>query len=238
MPETKLFKVLVKQNPNARKVLFFLCSFRSSWRVYALAIQRFKKLGYEVVVYDINDIVLQNDDPQILLTAVDLVIEDINQRKRHYTEKGITIFDGIGNSLGSFLLYNYAVRYPLRKVILNIGGYMTRVIFEANNRHIKKTRRNYIAKGIDQDTLAKLWASIDDVSLGKQLKPEETLLFRAINDKYASEENTKLAVVTMSQSPTKFKVIQNQKLGHSAAVMKNVHSKSAREFLIQNEGRS
>ena len=35
----------------------------------------------------------------------------------------------------------------------------------------------------------------------------------------------------MSQSPTKFTVIENKKLSHSAAVLKNVHSKSARDFL-------
>ena len=192
MTTDKLFTVRLKQNPNAEKVLFFLCSFRSSWKVYALAIQRYKKLGYEVVVYDINDVVLQNDDPQILVTAIGQVIDDINERKKYYVQKGITIFDGIGNSLGSFFLYNYTVRFPLRKIILNIGGYMTSVIFEANNRHIKKTKQKYIANGIDRAKLAKLWASIDDVALGKQLKSQETLLFRALNDKYASKKILKL----------------------------------------------
>lgn len=227
-----LFKVVVRENTHANKVLFFLCSFRSSWKIYALAIHRFKRAGYEVVVYDINDVVLQNDNPQLLIDVVSQVNEDINQRIKTYKDDGITVFDGIGNSLGSFLLYNYAVRFPLRKVILNIGGYMTRVIFEADNRHIKKTRQNYLSKGISQEMLAELWATIDDVALGTQLKSEETLLFRALNDKYASKEATALAIKTMRKSPTKFTVIQNKKLGHSAAVLKNVHSKKARDFLL------
>ena len=229
---TPLFKVFIRKNIRAKKVLFFLCSFRSSWKIYTLAIQRFKRAGYEVVVYDINDVVLQNDSPQLLIDAVSQINENINQRIKAYQDQGIVIFDGIGNSLGSFLLYNYAVRFPLRKIILNIGGYMTRVIFEADNRHIKKTKQKYLAKGINLDKLAELWASIDDVSLGKQLKSEHTLLFRALKDKYASKEATALAIETMRNSPTKFTVIQNEKLGHSAAVLKNVHSKEARDFLL------
>ncbi len=229
-----LFKAIVKSNPKAQKVIFFLTSYRAPWFIYTLVISKLRKSGYEVVVYDFKDSILDNDNPDILPEFVKDLSDDIHSRVLNYEKRGILIFDGVGSSLGSFLLYNYCLRYPLRRIGLNTVSYMSQVIFTSSDRHISKTRRSYEAKGYDLPKLEEAWQSIDSPSSGKNLKAEETLIFTALNDKFVTRESVKTVLKNTRLSKTKLTVSTNKKLGHSASVIKNAHSKQLLEFLLAN----
>jgi pimeloyl-ACP methyl ester carboxylesterase len=228
----QLFKVILKENKNAQKVLFFLSSYKAPWRIYSLAISRLRHNGYEVVVYDVNDYMLDNDEPQVLIQAVRAINADINRRIAHYEAQGIITFDAIGNSLGSFLLFNYSIQYPLRKIVLNIGGYMSSVIFGSKDKRIQITRKKYEAKGFNQQSLQKTWAEIDAPHSGKYIKAAQTLYFTSLHDKFVTNEVAAEVEHDIASSDTKFTVYRNNRLGHSGAVLKNVHSRVVSDFLL------
>ncbi len=229
-----LFRVVLKPNPSAKKVIFFLTSYRAPWFIYTFALKTLKKNGYEVVAYDFNDRVLDNDDPTLLPTFVKDLNQDIQSRVLVYQKSGISIFDGVGSSLGSFLLYNYCTRYPLRKVSLNIVSYMARVIFTASDKNIYKIRQRYIDKGYDLAKLEKAWKEIDSPESGKNVKAEQLLLFTALNDKYVSVESANEVIKNIKMSNTKLAIYVNERLGHRTSVLRNVHSKRLMKFLLVN----
>ena len=225
--------MLVKANANAEKVLIFITSYKVPWYVYKLPIEKLRRKGYEVVVYDLNDYILDNDNPNVLLRVVEEINEDINSRINDYKKRGITIFDAFGNSLGSFMVYNYAVRYPLRRIILNTGGYMARIIFDTTDRRLGKTRQNYQKKGMDLATLEKYWYSVDTPELGKNIKSEETLMLSSLKDKHITNDATSELIQNISLSKTKLSVGKNPRLKHSATVLKNAHSRQVLDFLLK-----
>ena len=227
-----LFRVILKSNQKATKVLFFLTSYRAPWFVYTLSIYKLRRNGYEVVVYDFKDEILDNDNPQILIDTVNNLNEDMQGRVKEYEKRGIHIFDGVGSSLGSFLLYNYAVRYPLRKLALNIVTRLANVIFGASDENILKTRQSYVNKGYNLRKLEEAWKEIDSPSLGSRLKSKETLVFTALNDKYVTRASSEAAIRGIKSSQTHLKVVQNQRSGHTTSVLKNAHSKILLDFLL------
>ncbi len=230
--EKPLFRVLLHSKSAAEKVLFFVTSYKVPWYVYKLPIEKLRRVGYEVVVYDLNDYILDNDDPEVLIKAVQEINADINNRVTGYKQHGITVFDAFGNSLGSFIVYNYAVRYPLRKIVLNTGGYMSRIIFDTTDRRLRKTRKNYEARGLDLKSLEEYWQAIDSPDLGKNLKSQETFFLTSLKDKHITNEAASHLIDHMALSETKLKVSKNSRLKHSASVFKNAHSKQIFDFFV------
>lgn len=231
MPQETLFRVVLRPNPKARKVLFYIASYKFSWRVFMFSVAKMRRLGYEVVVYDVNDYMLDSGNPKTLIRAVNEICEDIHVRQEAYKTKGIEIFDAVGSSLGAFLLFNYAVRYPLRKVALNTGGYMARVIFDSSDKRVIKARKRYETNGFDFKNLEKTWAVIDDPKLGRLVKAQHTLFFTSLNDLHVTNEAAHELRENMKLSPTNLEVYTNKHLGHTAAVFKNAHSKKLKDFL-------
>ena len=219
------YKVITKKNNSAQKVLFYLTSYRAPWFVYKLSINKLQKIGYEVVVYDFKDSILDNDDPLFLPKFVEYLCKDINSKVVDYQKAGIGIIDAVGNSLGSFLLYNYAIRHSLRKIALNMVSYMSLVIFTSKDRRIAKTRKSYLSQGYTLEKLQKAWQSIDSPKSGKDVKAKSTLIFSALTDKYVTPESAEKVVESIKLSSTKLQVSKNTKLGHNAATVKNAHSK-------------
>ncbi|MDO8265976.1 MAG: hypothetical protein Q7T41_03470, partial [Candidatus Saccharibacteria bacterium] len=224
------FKAITKKNKNANKVLLYLTSYRAPWFVYKLSINKLQKMGYEVVVYDFKDSILDNDDPLFLPKFVEYLCEDINSKVINYQKNGIETFDAIGNSLGSFLLYNYATRYPLRKIALNMVSYMSLVIFTSKDKRIAKTLKSYLSQGYTLEKLQKAWQSIDSTKSGKDVKANSTLIFSALKDKYVTPESAEKVVQSIKMSPTSLTVYKNTKLGHNASTVKNAHSKELLEY--------
>lgn len=227
------FKVVVKRMPESTKVLFYLTSYRAPWFVYSFAINRLQKAGYEVVVYDFKDSVLDNEDPYFLPEFVEFLCKDMQSKVTFYQKRGVSTFDGVGNSLGSFLLYNYSIRYPLRKIALNMVSYMSVVIFTSKDSRIAKTRNNYLNKGFDLPKLQKTWQQIDSPQTGKELKSDETMLFTALKDKYVTPDSAQMVIDNIKTSPTRLNVHKNIKLGHNASTIKNAHSKAMLEFFLE-----
>lgn len=228
-----LFRILLKLNPAAIKVVFFITSYRVPWYIYKFPIEKLRKNGYEVVIYDLNDYIIENEDPHVLLQAVSEINADINTRISTYKKKGIIIFDGFGNSLGSFFVYNYAIHYPLRRIVLNTGGYMSRLIFNTRDRRVHKTRSSYLAKGFTQDIIEKLWESIDTPSIGQNMKAQETFLLTSLKDKHITNETAAEVAKNIALSGTNFSVHHTPGLRHSATVLKNSHSKLVMNFLLK-----
>jgi pimeloyl-ACP methyl ester carboxylesterase len=228
-----LFKVILKRNPVAQKVIFFVCSYKITWHVYVLTIARLRRAGYEVVIYDLNDYLLDNDDPSILIRGVKEINDDINRRMAAYKSDGIKTFDAYGNSLGSFIVYNYAVHYPLRKI--NTGGYMSRIIFATTDRRLGKTKRRYEAKGYDHQKVDEAWTSIDTPALGRDIKAKETFLLLSLKDKHITNEAGEELIKNIAASSTRLVVSKNKHLRHSATVIKNAHSRPIRDFLLDKK---
>lgn len=185
-----LYRAIVQPNPKATKVLFYLTSYAFPWWVYIIPIIRFRRMGYEVVVYDLHDAILENIDPNILPSTTTKLIEDMASRQSQYEANGIKIFHGIGNSLGSYLIFNYALRYQLQALVLNGGGSIADVIFHAKNGSWKKIASAYAEIGFDHKKLHALWAEFDLPTLGKNIKASRVLLAYSLKDGTIPLEST------------------------------------------------
>ena len=231
-PEAPLFRVIIKPNPKARKVMFYLTSYRKPWYVFKVSIEKLRRMGYEVMIYDFNDYILNNSDPGILPKAIYEVIADINTRKAAYEKRGIKVFDGAGHSLGSFFLFNYATRYPLRKVVLNVGGIMSKVIFNAHDRSIVKTKQRYQNLGYNLEKLSETWEDIDSpTALGSNMKAQRVLFYTVARDSYVSVGEAQTVIDGIKASAADLAVYANKRLGHKGAVFKNAHSSKFFKFL-------
>jgi len=214
--------------------MFYLTSYRVPWYVFKRSIEKLRGLGYEVVVYDFNDYILNNNDPGVLPKAIYEVIVDINARKSAYEKLGIDIFDASGHSLGSFFLFNYATRYPLRKIVLNVGGIMAKVIFNARAHSIVKTREEYKKLGLDAKKLQEMWKDIDSPTiLGANMKAQKVLFYIAKHDSFVSADEAKVVIDGIKSSNTNVTVRTNNHLGHRGVVFKNAHSKGFYKFISQ-----
>lgn len=225
--------MIIKPNPKAQKVIFFLTSYRAPWFIYKPAIEKLRRSGYEVVVYDFKNAIVDNEDPAILPAFVETLCTDIHDRIAKYEMQGIKIFDGVGNSLGSFLLHNYIVRYPLRRVVLNTVSYMSQVVANTKHKHISKTREVYTAKGFDLRKLEEAWKSIDSPESGINNKAQKTLIFTVINDQYVTRASAESVIAHTKQSNTELTVYTNTKLSHNIGVVRNAHSKILLKFLLE-----
>lgn len=177
-----LFRAMVKPNAKATKVLFYVTSYAFPWWVYAIPIVRFRRMGYEVVVYDLHDEIVADIDPNILPSTATKLIEDMAHKQNEYEVKGIKTFHGIGNSLGSYLIFNYALRHPLQALVLNGGGSIADVIFHAKGGSWKNIANAYTEKGFDHKKLQTFWAEFDLPTLGKKMKADKVLLAYSLKD--------------------------------------------------------
>lgn len=217
-----LFKVVVTRNPKALKILFYLTSYAFPWWAYKVPIERFKKLGYEVVVYDFDDTVIENTDPTVLPTTVELLTKEIHERCEHYVKKGITTFHGIGNSLGSYMIYNYALRYPIDAIVLNSGGSVADIIFGGKGGTWAKIAASYELQGVNQQKLKFLWADSDDPKLGKNIKAKRILLQYSLKDGTIPLQST-LKFVDSLKASGKSLTLEINNLPHIRSVLKNSH---------------
>lgn len=215
-----LFRPIIKTNPKADKVLFYLTSYAFPWWVYAIPIARFRRMGYEVVVYDFHDTLLDNDDPTVLPTTTRKLIQDMADKQKQYEARGIKTFHGIGNSLGSYLIFNYALRYPLNAVVLNGGGSIADVIFHHRSGSWKRIADRYTKKGYNRKKLYELWAEFDLPTLGKNIKAEKILMTWSLKDGVIPRSSTEgFAAGIKASDKEMFQEIDN--LPHILSVANN-----------------
>lgn len=216
----QFFRIRVRHKSKATKVLFYLTSYAFPWWVYSLSIFSFTRLGYEVVVYDFPDTIVENDNPDILPKTILGLIEDMQRRQQDYQAKGISTFHGIGNSLGSYLLFNFVLRYPLDAIVLNGGGSISDVIFHAQSGSWKKIATAYSQKGYDYSKLRKLWAEFDLPTLGKNIKADRVLIMWSLRDGTIPRRSTEGFIIGM-QSSGKQVTSTTDSLPHIYSVIKN-----------------
>lgn len=207
------FRTYVVRNSKLNKVLFFHTSYGFPWWVYYLQIHMYRYFGYEVVVYDYSNKVLDNEDPKILPMVVEDVVKDMKIRVESYESRGIKIFHGIGNSLGSYFVYNYALRNYLAAIMLNAGGSVSDIIFHNNKMSYKK-------QGYDKAAIDKLWSKYDSPELGQNIHTEKTLITLSRNDKTIPPESSRKLVESIQASQSHV-VVKYDSLPHVASVVLN-----------------
>lgn len=229
--DRQLFKVIVKSNPSAKKVLFYMSSYKFRWWIYVIPVLRFRSLGYEVAVYDFDDEILESSDPKTLPTATQSIINDVANRQAKYKQNNIKIFHGIGNSLGGYMLFNCAVRLPFSAIVLNGIGSMAGLIFGYDTNILKHTVEQYHLSNIDHQKLLKLWTEFDSPNQGKYIKAEKILITHTINDKVIPPEGTKDFIKAIKSSGKSVDV-KTDSSSHQVSTMRNSHKiKQLNDFL-------
>jgi hypothetical protein len=219
----KLFKVIVKENPKATKVLFYFASYRFSWRIYWLPVLRLRNRGYEVVVYDIDDFVVESHDPKTLPRAAKELIYDVKTRQNEYKNKGINTYHGVGNSLGSYLLFNCALRVPFDAIVLNGSGSVADVIFSVKKGPLKKTAEQYKLASIDLEKLSDLWKEYDKPDLGKGIKANRILITWSTKDGLVPTNSSRDFIKSIKSSGKKV-VVKEDTLPHVGSIFLNSHN--------------
>jgi pimeloyl-ACP methyl ester carboxylesterase len=228
---SQLFRAIIKPNPKATKVLFYLTSYAFPWWVYAVPIGRFRRMGYEVVVYDFNDALIKNEDPSILPKTIIDIVDDISTRRKEYQSRGVHTFHGIGNSLGSYVVFNYAIRYSLHAMVLNGGGSIADIIFHHKDGSWKKIANAYTQKGYDKQRLRELWAEYDLPTLGQKIKAEKVLITWSLNDGTIPRTSSEGFIAELKASGKQMSV-KTDNLPHVLSVISNsTRVKSIYRFL-------
>ena len=217
---TDIYRVMVRKNPKADKVLFYLTSYAFPWWVYIVPIWRFRKRGYEVVLYDFDNAIVENDDPTILPNTTLNVVSDMARRRKDYEASGITTFHAIGNSLGSYMVFNYAIRYPLTAIVLNGGGSIADILFHHVDGSWKRAADAYLQKGYDQQKLRKLWADFEDPKLGKKVQADKILITWSRNDGTIPSDSTVAFVAAIKTSGKKV-FTETDDRSHVLSVIRN-----------------
>jgi len=146
------------------------------WWIYIVPILRFRRLGYEVVVYSLHDEIMENEDTGILPAVTADIINDVAERRKQYIDQGIETFHGIGNSLGSYMMYNSSRRIPFSAIVLNSVGSAAEVLFSTDRKDLKKSAEAYKTQNHTRETLQNLWDEFDRPSNGHGIKSPKILI--------------------------------------------------------------
>ncbi len=220
MDSEEYYSVRLVKKTKAKEALFYMTSFGLPWWVYITSILRLRLKGYELVVYDFDRIVIDNDNPQVLLNTVSSVVKDMHKRRTEYENNDVLVVGGVGNSLGAYMLYNYCLNFPLNNIVLNGGGSISDMIFQPINSQFKKINEKYVSKGFSNKSVDKLWAEIDDIKLAENVRANNVLIYRSIHDDTIPPSSTKRFIDAFNKSEADLTVIEDKKT-HVGSVMSN-----------------
>lgn len=214
------FSVHVKSRPDPTKVLFYFTSYKMPWWIFIIPIVRFNRLGYEVVVYSLHDEVMENEDPSILPGVTSAIIDDVTRRREQYAKRGIKTFHGIGNSLGSYMMFNCSLRIPFAAIVLNSVGSAADVLFSTNHRHLKKTTSAYKKQHYTQEKLYELWKEFDTPSNGHAIKSPKILVTYSLGDTLVPPRGSIELIKALEKHDKKYEARVDH-LPHEASIFLN-----------------
>jgi hypothetical protein len=166
---------LKRKNPRGRVVYFH--SYGAPSLAFALPELSLYLAGYSVRCYKFNDDILNVADPELLLRAVSEVTRDIQS----WNKTNNYPLHGIGNSMGSFLLWCIALDVSLINLILNGTGSMAETIFTRPDT-ITSTRYRYTKLGVTLEDLKFAWGKYEIPESGENIKAKNILLTRSTSD--------------------------------------------------------
>lgn len=179
-------------------------------------------------MYDFKNIVFESNDPRTTINFVDTFVNDMHERVLQNNSLQV---DVIGNSLGSWLAFNYSVRYPVAHAVFNSGGSAAEMLFAAIRGSFLKTKVLYESQGFDVSTLKHLWRSIDSIALGKKLKAKQSMFLWSPNDGVIPKRGTQELIKSMQASGHKLQVVKGNGR-HIPTVFVNAHRlKNIQRFL-------
>lgn len=216
------FSVHIKPRSTPRKVLFYFSSYRTPWWVYLVPILRFRRLGYEVVVYDLENDIMENNDTSILPTTVRAILDDMSARREAYIKQGVETFHCIGNSLGSYMAFNGSQRIPFDGVVLNSVGSAAEVLFTTKHRHLKKTTARYVQQRHDRESLQKIWEEFDRPSNGHRILAPRVLITYSLKDELIPPTGPVELMQSLEASGIKYEAHVDH-LPHIASILLNAY---------------
>lgn len=216
------FSVYVKSRPTATKVLFYFTSYKMPWWVFIIPILRFRRLGYEVIVYSLHDEIMENNDTSVLPTVTMDIINDVANRQKAYRKRGIQIFHGIGNSLGSYMMYNSSRRISFSAIVLNSVGSAAEVLFSTARKDLKKSTEAYRMQNHTRETLQELWTEFDRPSNGHGIKSPKILITYSEKDGLVPPSGPYEMMQALDAHNRKYEVKVDH-LPHEASIFFNAH---------------
>ncbi len=219
----QLFTVHEIKARSPKAVVFYLTSYKAPWYMYLWPILRLRLKGLDVIVYNFDDRIIENDDPHILVEAVKQVCDSINGYVEEYDKRNISVLGGIGNSLGSYFMYNYCYRYPLDRVVLNSVGTIEITMFDAITPHFNDIKQRYIARGYDRDMVHQLWRNNDRHEFGEKLKVKHALVTVSNNDQLVPAQTTEKTIQSILSGNFESEIIRDNRR-HGWSVMYHAHN--------------
>ena len=220
MSSSPYFTVYVKPRPDATKVLFYFTSYKVPWWIFIVPILRFRRLGYEVIVYSLHDEIMENEDTRVLPSVTQDIINDVAARRQAYVKQGIQTFHGIGNSLGSYMMFNSSQRIPFSAIVLNSVGSAADVLFSTKRRSLRKATEAYIAQNHTHDSLQNLWTEFDRPSNGHAIKSPKILITYSEKDGLVPSSGPAELMQALDAHNKKYEVKVDH-LPHEASILFN-----------------
>jgi len=215
---------------NAGRIYIF-CGLGSPLAYYLPAITRFRKHGFSVVIFKFKTRAILDLSIVNFSEVIKEVVTTVSALEKA-NESAKTVV-AIGNSMGSVFAWHVAAKVPsITKVVANTGyALISKHIFE--DRIGLHWRKKLIADGLDEHEFHKQILDSEPTSVMPRVHGKQILIFLNKDDNVISFSNSILYKKVLDEHNIPFEYVENSKIRHGTAIMKNLLSKRLLEFIEQ-----
>jgi predicted esterase len=202
-----------------RKVVLFVCGWRTSALWYRPVYLMLNLAGYKVYSYEVNALVGASPRITDYVEQVEAIAKDASLAIASQAPEA-KIFT-IGNSLGSEIaLYIMKLQPRVRAAVLNtVRGNIAEFLWTAPSAALFKT--GYISQGDYKGSLARKTKNISPHTNLDKLGDRPVLIYYSKPDKIIPRKNTEILISELRRARAKYTVRRNWILGHFGASVKN-----------------
>ncbi len=218
MDTYKSFNKELLMNPYAKRVLFFMCPYKTKTGQFRMILRRFNKAGFIVVAYDFNPGVFRTADLTLLPKLIDAVTLDVQSTISQYKVAEIKEFGFMASSLGGFITYSMLARVPdFDWGVFNTAGNVWLGVWE-----FPKLRKLYIKQGYQLADLEKAWTAVQSPNFKHNLQGNYYLFLGSTRDKIAPVQRINSDVTDLKQTGATVIIEKRLPVGHGLTVSRGL----------------
>lgn len=209
--------------------IHLLCGFNSPRAFYLPAIRKYRKAGFDVILYRFHTKAIRELDAMSLPDAIEELCTIVASNEKEFSSnlQGIVL----GNSMGSVFAWHAASRIDsIEKIVANTGyALISKHIYE--DKIGTHWRKKLIKDGISQNEFHSMISKYEPISVFDKLKDKKVLLCMNRDDNVIGFDQAALFLESLKMNNINYTYIENHSMKHGTAILKNLMSKSLIDFL-------
>lgn len=214
MTNTKFRFKHFESTPKPQVLACLVAGYTGKFKDYAKAVKSLQNAGYDVILFEYDNEVLDGGNPELLPNLISGITEVVTKESETYES---VLCAGV--SLGAFIAFN--VQRNIRKAKVGVYGTagmsVAHAVFTA--RFFRKMKDLYIANGFSEQDLKNRWADIEILDDAKLDKSQSMLIVMGKQDRLVRFEKASNTMDKWKTKGSRVDYFGKHGLGHTTTIM-------------------